>query len=165
MSTRTTEPKAQRPHMPDYGIAKGQKGMLSWDWVDEQMSQARNYWICSTKPDGRPHAAPVWGVWMDNTLYFSSSRKSQKGRNLAASPEVAIHLDSGDDVVMLEGRVEEVTDKAVLARMVEVYGAKYEFKPNPEGEPGNVYYAVKPRLAFAWHEKNFPQSATRWKFG
>jgi PPOX class probable F420-dependent enzyme len=129
------------------------------------MAKSRNYWICSTKPDGKPHASPVWGVWMDGTLYFSCSRQSRKGRNLAANPEVAVHLESGDDAVMLEGRVAEVTDKEELTRMVEVYGAKYPpFKPDPEADPGNVYFAVRPRVAFAWQEKDFPHTATRWKF-
>jgi len=153
-----------RPYMPDYGIRTGKDGMMSWEWVNEQMTESRNYWICSTKPDGRPHSMPVWGVWIDGVLYFSSSRQSRKARNLAANPEVVVHLESGDDAVILEGQAQEVTDKATLARMVKEYAAKYPpFKPDPENEPGNVYYAVKPQRAFAWQEKDFTGSATRWK--
>ena len=55
--------KAIRPKMKDYGIHEGDEGMLTWDFVDEQMANSRNYWISTTRPDGRPHVAPVWGIW------------------------------------------------------------------------------------------------------
>ncbi len=32
--------------------------------------QIPNYWICTTRPDGRPHSIPVWGFWLDGGLYF-----------------------------------------------------------------------------------------------
>ncbi|MEI6136703.1 MAG: pyridoxamine 5'-phosphate oxidase family protein [Chloroflexota bacterium] len=31
-----------------------------------RLRTAMNYWIATTRPDGRPHAAPVWGVWLDD---------------------------------------------------------------------------------------------------
>src|SRR5262245_60149405 len=93
-------PKPDRPDMPTgYGIAQIEKGLLSWEWVTAQLENSRNYWICSTRPNGRPHAAPVWGVWFEGALYFSSDRRSRKARNLAAKPEVVAHLESGDDTV------------------------------------------------------------------
>jgi hypothetical protein len=139
--------------------------MLDWAWVANQMTQARNYWICSTQPDGRPHAAPVWGVWADNTLYFSTSRTSRKGRNLAARPDVVIHLESGDDTVILEGVVVETGDLALLTRITALYGAKYPYQPSPEVEPGNVWYFIQSRAVLAWREADFPRTATRWVWG
>ncbi len=160
------EPKRSRPNMPNYGISRSSKGLLAWSWVEEQMGKSRNYWICSTRPDGRPHAAPVWGVWLDGNLYFGSNRQSRKARNLVANAEVVVHLESGDDTVIFEGTVEEVTDRAILARMASATAAKYPpFTPDPEPAPGNIYYALKPRVVFAWREKDFPTSATRWSFG
>ncbi len=157
-------PTRSRPNIPDYGISTRDEGLMAWDWVDEQMAKSRNYWIGSIRPDGRPHAAPVWGVWMDGALYFSSSRNARKARNLASNPEVVAHLESGDDCAILEGRVEEVTDQALLARVAEVYGAKYPpFKPDPSA-PGNVWYSLRPRQVFAWLERDYPNTATRWVF-
>ncbi len=75
-----------RPDMPGYGIHLGGEGMLPWSHVSERMSAARNYWIGTTRPDGRPHATPVWGVWVDETFYFGTGERSRKGRNLAADP-------------------------------------------------------------------------------
>src|SRR5437868_6624995 len=117
--SQSTDAKRTRPEMKDYGISTDPQGMLVWDWVDVQMEKSRNYWIASSGTDGKPHAAPVWGVWMDGALYFSTSPTSRKARNLSANPDVVVHLESGDDVVILEGRIEHEHDLAVLRRMAD----------------------------------------------
>lgn len=154
-----------RPHMPGYGISTKKEGMLSWDWVNEQMAQSRNYWIGSTRPDGRPHVSPVWGVWMDGVLYFGASRHSRKIRNLTANPEVVIHLESGDEVVIFEGKIEPVDDKKLLVKMADAFEAKYlSYRPNPDEEPDSVFFRLIPQVVFAWQERDFPNTATRWMF-
>ncbi len=82
-----SEPQAGRPQMPGYGIADANSGsgLLPWNWAVERLQKARNYWISTTRPDGRPHAMPVWGVWYDNQFYFSTGRESRKARNLAVN--------------------------------------------------------------------------------
>ncbi|MCI0440370.1 MAG: pyridoxamine 5'-phosphate oxidase family protein [Chloroflexi bacterium] len=157
---------ASRPDMPKgYGIldAASGKGLLPWSWVDERMAKSRSYWIATTRPDGRPHVMPVWGVWLDGTLYFGTMRGSRKGRNLAANPEIVAHLESGDEAVIIEGIAEEVSDGALLKRVYEVYSEKYSFEASA-GDEATVTYALRPRLAMAWLESDFPSTATRWRF-
>src|SRR3954467_12923982 len=114
--------RSERPSMPTgYGIATGDDGQLPWSWVERECTKSRNYWICTTRPDGRPHAMPVWGLWFDGALVFSTDPASTKGRNLAARPDVVVHLESGDDVVIVEGRVRELAS----SRLVE-YCDRYE---------------------------------------
>lgn len=157
-------PVPTRPRMPEgYGIEAGTEGMLAWSWVQEQLEDARNYWVGTTRPDGRPHAVPVWGVWLEGALYFSTDRRSRKGRNLAANPALAVHLESGDDAVMLEGVAEEVSDPDLLKRFVAAYDAKYHFRPDSDNA-GSPILALRPRTAYAWRERDFPKSATRWRF-
>ena len=153
-----------RPRLPEsYGVPTSSEGMLSWSHVSERMSSPRNYWLSTTRPDGRPHAVPVWGVWLDEAFYFGTDRHSRKGRNLATNPGLVVHLESGDDVVILEGVAEEVADPSLLARIGDVYAAKYELS---EGIPATaVVYTLRPRVAHAWLESNFVESATRWLFG
>lgn len=161
----TDQAARRRPTMAKgYGISPQPAGMLDWSWVDEQMAKSRNYWICSTRPDGRPHAAPVWGVWHEGVLYFSTDPAARKARNLAASPEVVVHLESGDDSVILEGVVEAVTDHALLSRVGKAYALKYPpYDPVGEGMEA-LWYALRPRTALAWQEHDFPNTATRWDF-
>jgi nitroimidazol reductase NimA-like FMN-containing flavoprotein (pyridoxamine 5'-phosphate oxidase superfamily) len=139
------------------------QGLLPWEWAEERLAVARNDWIASTKPDGRPHVMPVWGVWLDGALLFATDRISRKGKNLAANPFVVVHLESGDEAVILEGRALEVTDPAALRSYAAAYEAKYAFRPDVN-EKGNVTLGVRPKRAFAWKETDFPSSPTRWEF-
>lgn len=99
--------KSSRSAVPSsYGLqpASGGKGLLPWSWAEERLTAARNYWICSAGDDGRPHAMPVWGLWLEGGLLFGTARTSRKGRNLRRNPAVVVHLESGDEVVILEGQ-------------------------------------------------------------
>jgi hypothetical protein len=83
----TLEGTASRPRFaPGYGISDDAEGMLPWSWAVERLTAGRNYWVATTSPDGRPHAMPVWGVWLDDGLWFGTSGRSRKGRNLARDP-------------------------------------------------------------------------------
>ncbi len=159
------QPRLARPHMSGYGLPAEppESDQASWARAQEQLAAARNYWISTCSPAGRPHAMPVWGIWLDGALIFSTGRTSRKGRDLAANPQVAAHLESGDDVVILEGAVVELTDATTLARFVDAYDAKYAIRPDT-ADAENVTYALRPRVAFTWLERSFIESAARWSF-
>ena len=152
------------PHVPPmYGL-KPRKQYLPFSHAEERLTRSRNYWICTSRPDGRPHSIPVWGFWMDGALYFGTARSSRKARNLAHNAAVSIHLDSGDDVVILEGAVVEIdlSDKPQLKKLDAASRVKY--KTPMMVTPENVLYSVRPRVVLAWTEKDFPNNATRWQF-
>lgn len=159
-------PTAGRPGMPSgYGIATGDVDLarFPWSWAEEQLTASRNYWINTTRGDGRPHTAPVWGLWLHAAVYFSTDPASLKGRNLAVRPDIVVHLESGDDSVILEGQAERVFDAAALAEFVESYEAKYGFRVDT-GNANLAVYRLRPRVALTWREQSFPESATRWRF-
>ncbi len=163
----TNQPRrSERPQMAKgYGIDASRAGLLDWEWVASRLEGARNYWICSTRPDGRPHAMPVWGVWLDTTLYFGSDAQAVKTKNLLADARVNVHLESGNEAVILEGNAEVVRDPARLVQTAAAYAQKYPgYTPEPDFGPGTVIFAVKPHKALAWRESDFPTSATRWFF-
>lgn len=146
-----------------YKIRSGDKGLVSWKYVVEQLEKSKNYWICSTRAGGRPHAMPVWGVWTNGAVWFGTDRTSRKARNLLANPAVAIHLESGDDVVIVEGTVRQIADKKEMAAADAAYEKKYKMKLSAApGDP--CFFAVVPRVVFAWHEQTFAESPTRWRF-
>lgn len=162
----TVPAAAQRPAMQEYGISSEQEGLLPWSFASQQMAAARNYWIGTTRPDGRPHAAPVWGVWVDEVFYFGTGPGSVKARNLAANPAMVVHLESGDDVVILEGTAEWMTavEPALWQRIADQYAAKYNgFRPDPPS-PQGPFVVLRPRVALGWQETDFVRSATRWSF-
>ncbi len=158
------EPPRDRPAFAQsYGIKPDGKGLIAWNDVCAKLTKSKNYWIATARPDGRPHSMPVWGVWLDGALIFGTDRNSRKARNLQRQPVAIVHLESGDDAVILECAAQEITDAAEIAAIDAAYKKKYKMKLTDA--PGTPYIvAMKPRVAFAWQERDFPVSATRWKF-
>lgn len=152
-----SEPRRTRPAFePGYGISTDEEGMLSWSWAEERLLASRNYWIVTAGADGEPAAAPVWGVWAGGAVYFGTSPSSRKGRNIARDPRVVVHLESGDEVVILHGEAEVVeVDDSVL----DAYKTKYGYRP-----PGKRLFRLRPRRALAWLEADYPKTATRFDF-
>ena len=127
----TVEPaRRTRPDIPEgYGVPTSVEGMLPWRHVVDRLVAARNYWVATTRPDGRPHAVPVWAVWVDGVLYQGGGGDTRRARNLDANQHAAVHLESGDQVVIIEGVTEKLTedtaDAELLRRIDDAYEAKY----------------------------------------
>ena len=154
-----------RPVMPvSYGVVAGAPEYvpMEWPWVVEQVSEARNYWVATVDGRGRPQVTPIWGVWLDDAVCFGTDAESLKGRNIARDPEIAVHLESGDDVVIMYGIAAALTDDATLTALVSAYDAKYSIKLAPS-DAGTGLFAFRPGKVLAWRESDFPNTATRWR--
>lgn len=157
-----------RPLLPtDYGVPQSTEGLLAWEHVSARLAAAKTYWICTTRPDGRPHATPIWGVFFEGNIYFDGSPETRRGKNLAANPALTVHLESGDDVVIVEGTVAQITppDRAFAERLAATYAAKYaasNYNPGAETWDGGGLYRVTHRTVIAWTK--FPADMTRWRF-
>ena len=157
---KSAVPTPTRPRMPAGYSGKGKPKFLPWTWVTERLERSHNYWICTTRSDGRPHAMPVWAVYVDSAVVFSTDPSTLKAKNMKRNPSIIVHLESGDELVLLEGRVERVKlNKAID----DAYNAKYKMRLSTF--PGDAaVYSLKPKVVLAWREKDFPTSGTRWQF-
>lgn len=151
--------------MPHYGVKVDEtESMLTWDWVEKQMASARNYWLCTTCPDGKPHAAPVWGVWVEGQLFTATDRHSVKARNISRDSRAVVHLESGDETVIFEGLLCASTPSASLQAIIDQnYVDKYNLDPSLDEEDA-ILYRLIPQKVMAWLERDFPLTATRWLF-
>lgn len=166
--------RRERPEVPkDYGLPDDDAGLLEWSWAEERLAGAMNYWIATVRRDGRPHATPVWGVWHEGALFFDGSGETRRMKNIAANPEVSVHLETGDEVVILEGRAESAPvppDRAFAAQLAGLYTAKYaahEYAPEPDQWDEGGLYVVRPRKVIGWMLKPgivFGTTYTRWRF-
>lgn len=147
--------------MPGYGISESLDGALPWSWAEERLRDCRNFWVSTVRRDGRPHAMPVWAVWLNGALYFSTARTSVKARNLYANPRCVVSTDRADEAVILEGAAAIEDDHAVLRPAWDAYKAKYDW--DLEGES---MFALCPTVAFAFIEtaEQFATASTRWTF-
>jgi hypothetical protein len=116
---------------------------LDWPWVDAQLAAAGCYWVVAHGA-GHPHPRPVWGVWIDEALHLSIG-SPVIARLLHDDPHVAVHLDSGTDVVIVEGTVVERSDDAGLLR---AYNEKYDWAYTVE-EYGPLT-TIAPATVLAW---------------
>jgi nitroimidazol reductase NimA-like FMN-containing flavoprotein (pyridoxamine 5'-phosphate oxidase superfamily) len=158
------EPKASRPRMLEYGLleAPNGAGLIPWRLAVQVLTKSHNYLLATTRPDGRPHCMPVWGVWLDNVFYFSTASSSRKARNLSSNKHCVVCPESvAQTSVIVEGVASEIKDRAALKRIFRIYNAKYDWDTSPDMGP---VYAVHPTVAYGIIEFAMQGSATRWEF-
>jgi hypothetical protein len=136
---------------------------IEWDWVTAQLEKSRNYWVATTRSSGKPHVSPVWGLWLDDRIHFATDAASLKAKNLARDPSCTVHLESGDDVVIADGSVEQVADKDALERFVDASEVRSSIRPEI-GHGVAPVFALNHVTILAWRESDFPNTATRRKF-
>ena len=141
--------------------------VLSWPEVAARLAAARNYWLCTTTSSGAPHAVPVWGVVAGQVLYLYSERSTVKARNLAANPRVVVHLESGEDVVIVRGTATDLGTPAQVPGVVAALSAKYASQDDrrylPDADPDfDVVYAITPQSAAMWRLADYEASQRRW---
>lgn len=149
------------------------EGLLPWEWAEDQLTRAENYWFATTRPDGRPHSSPTWAVWLDGKLYFDGSPEARRLKNIAANPNVSVHLESGKEVVIIEGtaRMHSGAPSPDLAkRLAEAFAAKYkgyDYAPSPDQWDEGGLYVMEPRIGLGWtfrEGEEFGKTYTRWRF-
>ena len=144
------------------------RGHLSWRTVDLRLRAMREIWVAMTRPDGRPHAVPVWFWWSGASLYFTAHAGTLKPRSLAAAPSIVVHNGDGVDPIIIAGTATVVTQPDELDRVSAAYGEKYvdpatgnraSVDPNVE-----VVIRVRVKRVQAWAYAN-AATQTVWEFG
>lgn len=95
---------------------------------------------------------------MNGVLYSGGGPDVRWAKNLDVEPRIAVHLEDGEKVVILEGRAERTSsgdDEEVVA-VKAAYKAKYDFD-----HPAR-FWRITPTLAFSW--TRFDKDPTRFKF-
>jgi hypothetical protein len=161
-----SEPQADRPYVPGYGIPETLDGTLPWSWAIERLERATIYWLATTGADQAPHLIPIWGAWVDGRWYVEGG-PTRWQRNLRENPQLAIKVESGDEVVIVEGTArelvapEEPRSSAILAGYTKYRAAAgYEASASHWTEGG--LWELTPIKAFAWSV--FPTDMTRFSF-
>ncbi len=148
-----------------YPFPRDVAAFLPWARVEDHLRDAQYYWIATVRPDGRPHATPLWGVWLEMAWYFDGAPQTRWARNLVHNPALTMHLEPGDDVVIVEGIVEHIptmADEALAQRIIAEWDRKYgRLHPDPAGQG---IWRLGPRSARAWSTIEVTD-ATSWRLG
>jgi hypothetical protein len=133
------------------------------------------FFLGTSRPDGRPHAAGIGALWWDGDLYFTSGPGARKARNLAANPACTVSVRLAGVDLVLDGEASRVTDPYILAEVagryreggwpVEVDGDAFTAPfsaPSAGPPPWHLYRCViRTVVGVATAE---PHGATRWEF-
>ncbi|MGA7229085.1 MAG: pyridoxamine 5'-phosphate oxidase family protein [Acidimicrobiia bacterium] len=168
--TNESPPLVDRPEMPDgYGLDVADS-FLTWDEVERRLLNAMTYWLASTRPDGRPHVIPRWGIWLDGRFWYDGSPETRHAQNVESNPSCALHLEDGMAATIIEGTSHRSSpiSEDLGRRISEEYKRKYSGQGySPEADAWSDAIAggmrvVTPKLALAWSK--FPDDVTRFVF-
>lgn len=161
-----TTPKVSRPQFPK-GYVENPASYVDWSWIAAQLTDSKNYWLCSVRPDGRPHVVPRWAVYIDGKIYYDGSPETRHAQNIKSNPNISVHLESGDQVVILEGTSEPAGKPTpeLDTQLVEAYRKKYAqlgYSPAPHQWDQGGLYVFTHRQCIAW--TLFTQDPTKFTF-
>ncbi len=166
-----TEPSRDRPEMPEgYGVPEEDNDLIDWVTVEARLVESAQFWMATTRPDGRPHVVPRWGVWLDGGLYYDGAPTTRHVLNLAGNPACTLHLEHGWEAVIIDGTSAPADSPGLElgGRISAAMGAKYGekgYSPAPdawEGEAAGGLMRFVPNKAMAWFD--FPTDVTRFRF-
>ena len=147
--------------MPGYDMMfRKDRSSLSWTWAVKHFSKAHNYFLATTRSDGRPHVMPVWGVLLDRSFYFSTGRRSRKSKNLAVNPHCVVCPENASEAIVFEGVARDIGEGSLRRRYLAAYKKKYDYDVSDSKDP---IYEVQPRVVFGIGEAG-SANPTRWRF-
>ena len=153
--------------MPGYGIVGPTEGtgLLPWQWARDRLTVSHDYWLATVWPTGRPHLTPVWGVWRDDALWFSCSRRSRKARNLDTNPMAIATTDDPSNPVIVEGEATRVVDRASIAAFAEWCDIKYgTLRRRVLRRPRQRVFPNRGGCGLGISGQDFTGSPTKWVF-
>ena len=157
------QPRAMRPVVPaGYGFPKSPKGMLDWSWARERLTHSHNYVIVTVRPDGRPHAMGMHGLWCEDAYYFGTDPATRKAKNLAANPHCILISEKLDELVIVEGVAEKVKYSQLPEGLSDASQKKYGWPMAPG--MGSQLYRLVPRVVFAFPLQQIATAVTKWGF-
>jgi hypothetical protein len=143
--------------------------------ADSLPTAAIPFFLGTSRPDGRPHAAGIGALWLDGDLYFTSGPETRKAHNLAANPACTISCRLEGIDLVLEGDATRVTDQPTLEAAARRYRASgwpaevagdaftAPYSAPSAGPPPWQLYRFTFHIAFGVATAE-PYGATRWRF-
>lgn len=156
--------RIDRPEIPKgYGV-RSDSELLTWADVEARLVASRHYWLSTTRPNGRPHVVPRWGIWLEGVFWYDGSPATRHARNVRHNESCALHLESGSIVTIVEGssRPSAPVVDSFGERLSAEFRRKYAelgYSPAPEScsdEVAGGLLVMTPAKAFAW-SRFFPR--------
>lgn len=116
--------------------------------------------LATTRPDGRPHVAPIWFTLDGDDLLFNTGESTVKGANLRRDVRVALMIDDEEPpyaFVSIEGTATLSADLAAMLPWATRIAARYmgqelaEAYGRRNAVPGELLVRVRPtKIVAQW---------------
>jgi len=116
-------------------------------------------WISTVRPDGRPHATPIWHVWHAGRAYIVTRSDAVKTANIRANPHVVITGTDARHPVIIEGRATFTPDAEAALRPL--FLTKYDWDISTDADYDTII-AITPEKIIAWGEEDDKRWQKSW---
>ncbi len=136
------------------------------DELDEFLNRERTARVATVSPNGEPHVAPLWFVWLDGKIYMNSLNRSRRMRHVERGSRVAVCVDAGEEYGELHGAVlygtfRPVDDPEESARVRALFGQKYWSGMEIPEVRSHTWLVMDPDKVVSWDFKKIPQGRDR----
>ena len=170
----TAREPAETTNLSRYGEAA-----LPWSRADAALAvdpeKLLTWFLGTVRPDGRPHAAGVGALYLDGDLWFTSSPRARKARNLLENPRATFSVSLDGIDLVLEGTAKRISDGPTLERLAARY-REGGWPAQVEGDALTAPYSAPSAGPPPWQLYRFtfdtvfgvasaePYGASRWRF-
>jgi hypothetical protein len=104
-------------------------------------------WFSSTRPDGRPHLAPIWHVVHAGYVYVVTRRTAVRAANIRTNTAVSLALADTSNALIIEGVAHPAAEMRDALRPL--FLAKYDWDIATDAEYDDIIQ-VTPRKVLTW---------------
>jgi PPOX class probable F420-dependent enzyme len=135
---------------------------MSREQIDDFLATPRHAIIAAKRADGRPQLSPVWYVFEESRLYFSTTVGAAKARQLRQDSRVAICVDGAHPdarFVSIYGTAEIIEEDSpwrdelewrILRRYHESDEAARRYEAELAGQEPSALVVVSPEQIMGW---------------
>jgi F420H(2)-dependent biliverdin reductase len=103
---------------------------------ESRLETAKNMWLATVRPDGRPHLIPIWFGVHGGKWYFVTDPRSVKARNLQHNARVALSLEDGTMPLVVEGVARQVQ---ATTPVIQLFKDKFDWDITTDTQYTAVY--------------------------
>ena len=126
--------------------------------MDLFLAESRNAIVATVNPDGFPQLTPIWFLWEDGKVFFSTTEPRLKTRNLKRDPRVSLCIDepgppqqtvvlAGEDAVVTPGLGGDMTERIAKKYGGDNWESSYDHIANT---PDRVIVSYTPTRILTW---------------
>ena len=123
---------------------------LNLQTIIDRFATADCSWLSTVRPDGRPHAAPIWHIWTNARAYIVTKPTAVKVAGIRRNPAVVLTHPDPHCAIIIEGRAEIV--HGMVGLLYPFFKAKYDWDITTD-EAYTTVIEITPLKLLAWGEK------------